>query len=305
MGIADRPYYRDPIGSPQPTMGRLPMWSFTTWLIVINVVVFVLGRLIGGGIGPRGYNNDPLVAIGYFSAEKAIFDFQIWRFITFQFLHGPGFFHIFFNMLVLYFFGPMIESYLGSRRYLGFYLLCGVSGTVFYVLLAFFGILPSPNETQSIYAVELVGASAGIFGVLIAAARIAPNTTVMLLFPPIPMPLKVLAWILIGIAVLTVLVGGGNAGGEAAHLGGAALGFFLIRSPELLNFADAMSLQRAHRAKDSFVAGQREIKARRDRRIQEEVDRILEKVHREGLHSLTRKERRTLQQATEMQRRGR
>jgi membrane associated rhomboid family serine protease len=217
MGFADRQYARQP----PPPSGFVPtmrMWLITTWLIAINVAVFVLDQI----------SDRTLSEWGYFSAATAIYHLQIWRFITFQFLHA-GLGHLFFNMLGLYFFGPMIEGYLGSRRYLAFYLLCGVAGAAVYLVLWVMGILYQGANTA------LIGASAGIFGVLIAAARVAPDTTVMLMFPPIPMKLKVLAWILIGIAVYQILNAGPNAGGEAAHLGGAALGALLIWRPELLN----------------------------------------------------------------------
>jgi len=194
------------------------MWSVTVWLIVINVVVYVL----------NGLSDDLLAQLGYFSASTAIYHLQVWRFITFQFLHA-SFSHIFFNMLALYFFGPLIEGYLGSRRYLAFYLLCGTAGAGMYLILWALGLLHAGAQTP------LIGASAGIFGVLVAAAKIAPDATVMLLFPPIPMKLKVMAWIMIAIAVFTVFGNGRNAGGEAAHLGGAALGALLIWRPQLLN----------------------------------------------------------------------
>jgi len=93
----------------------------------------------------------------------------------------------------------------------------------------------------------LVGASAGIFGVLIAGARIAPDTTVMLIFPPIPMRLKTLALVFLGIAVLTVFEHGFNAGGEAAHLGGAAVGAGLIARPHVLDVFDQLSFRRRKR----------------------------------------------------------
>jgi membrane associated rhomboid family serine protease len=123
----------------------------------------------------------------------------------------------------------MIEQYLGRGRYLAFYLACGIAGAVAYLVLWFFGILVNHPATP------LVGASAGIFGVLIAAAHVAPNATVMLMFPPIPMKLKVFALVMIGIGLFMIFTGGRNAGGEAAHLGGAALGALLIRNPRWLN----------------------------------------------------------------------
>lgn len=229
MAWYDRDYYRDSYRTSQ--FGRLSAWSITTWLIVINVSVFLLDGILAapGYIGPLFY-------WGYFSAATAIYDLQIWRFLTFQFLHG-GLGHLFFNMLALYFFGPMIESYLGRRRFLAFYLLCGVAGALTYLLLWWLHILIA-------YAwVPLVGASAGIFGILVASAKLAPDTQVMLLFPPIPLRLRTMALILLGIAAATIVLGGPNAGGQAAHLGGALLGLALIVNPRWLNVFDGLSLR--------------------------------------------------------------
>jgi membrane associated rhomboid family serine protease len=245
MAWQDRDYYR----SSGSGFSRLAMWSVTTWIIAINVAVFVLDQvLLRMGIGQDVVSGDvlvgraPLLAYwGNFSFAQAIGHLQLWRFVSFQFLHANvG--HIFFNMLALYFFGPMIEQYLGSRRYLVFYLLCGMGGAAGYLVLWTMGILiTSPY-------VPLVGASAGIFGVLIAAARIAPDTQVMLMFPPIPMRLRTLAWVFLGIAGFVVLSGGPNAGGEAAHLGGAGVGALLIQYPQALNVFD-FSIARYRRRK--------------------------------------------------------
>ena len=229
MAFADRPYARPPTAGPT-LVGSMNAWSVTTWLIVINSACFVLDQLTGG----------LLTDWGFFSAWTAIDNLQVWRFITFQFLHA-GFGHVFFNMLSLYFFGPMIESYLGGRRYLAFYLLCGIAGAAAYLLLWMVGVLHFGAMTP------MVGASAGIFGVLVAAARIAPNQTVMLLFPPIPMRLKVLAWVMLGIAAVTVIGNGHNAGGQAGHLGGAALGALLIAHPNWLNVFAAFPPRRRKR----------------------------------------------------------
>ena len=235
MAWQDRDYYREDRYRVR-TIGRLPMWSVTTWLIVINVAVFILDRILGDWYIAGGRRFMLLEYWGHFSA-LTLFSGQVWRLITFQFLHASlG--HLFFNMLSLYFFGPFLESYLGSRRYLGFYLLCGMAGAVAYLLLwlagLFFGEMSGPMAILT-GSVPLVGASAGIFGILIAAARIAPDIQVMLLFPPIPMRLRTLAWIMVGIAAWTVLTQGSNYGGHVAHLVGAALGFVLIRYPHVLN----------------------------------------------------------------------
>src|SRR3954465_11735668 len=245
MGIYDRDYYRNP--QPRGGFGAFSMWSITTWLIAINVAVFVVDAILYQqslrALGPEVYDIPsqyrgqlgipvfgPLHEWGYLSVATAIGQAQVWRFLTYQFLHA-NIQHLFFNMLGLYFFGPIVESYLGTRRYLGFYLLCGCSGAFFYLLLYYLGPLYSTVG----YVVPLVGASAGIYGVLIAGAVLAPNVTVMLMFPPIPLQLKYLAMIMVGIAAYTAFTNGSNAGGQAAHLGGAGLGYLLIRYPQVLN----------------------------------------------------------------------
>jgi membrane associated rhomboid family serine protease len=79
-----------------------------------------------------------------------------------------------------------------------------------------------------------VGASAGIFGILIAAAQVAPHATV-LIYGVIPMKLRTMAWVLLGVAAYMIFTGGRNAGGEAAHLGGAVVGFLLMQFPRALD----------------------------------------------------------------------
>ena len=232
MGIYDRDYIR--ANSSSGDFGRLRMVSVTTWLIIINVAVFLIDNLLlrqGIAFGFQGmrFVMGPLEFWGHFSAGLAIWNYQVWRFITFQFLHA-NFQHLLFNMLGLYFFGQMMETYLGRQRFLTFYLLCGVAGAVAYLVLWAMGVLVSSAF------IPLVGASAGIFGILAAAAQVAPRATVMLMFPPMPVALRTWAYILLGLAAATILFAGPNAGGEAAHLGGALLGIVLIRSPGLLAY---------------------------------------------------------------------
>jgi membrane associated rhomboid family serine protease len=90
------------------------------------------------------------------------------------------------------------------------------------------------EQLQVSAVVPLVGASAGVYAVLIAAAQIAPDATV-LVYGIIPVKLRAMAWVLLAVAIYTVFTAGNNAGGEAAHLGGAVLGWLLIRNPQALN----------------------------------------------------------------------
>jgi len=203
---------------------RMRAWSVTTWLIVLNVGIFVLDSIL-----MRAGGDPPLAQWGYFSRAMAIDDLELWRFVTCQFVHIDVW-HLVVNMLSLYFFGPMVEAYLRGGRYVAFYLLCGAAGAGLYLLLSTTNILVNNPF------VPLVGASGAIFGILMAGAHIAPHTTVMLLFPPMPVQLRVLAYALVGIGALVVIRHGPNAGGQAAHLGGAILGFILIRNTRWLRW---------------------------------------------------------------------
>ena len=228
----DDPKVYPPSHEPEhATAGGLHVSSVTTWLIVVNVVVYVadllflrmgIGRIIGTPWGM--YVFGPLEWWGHFSTLTAIEHGQVWRFITFQFLHA-NWLHLLMNMMSLFFFGPMIEEYLGRGRFLAFYLVCGIGGAASYLLLWTLGWL------VPLAWIPLVGASAGIFGILMAAAILAPDATVVPVFPPIPMRLKMVAWALLGVAVWTIMTQGRNAGGEAAHLGGAVIGYILISRP--------------------------------------------------------------------------
>jgi membrane associated rhomboid family serine protease len=236
MGIADRDYTRAKYDASQAqrAMGAVHVWSVTTWLIVINVAMYFIADMIIGVVTlPDGRQASyPIIKqLGAFTVADAVYRLQLWRFITFQFLHG-NLEHILFNMFTLYMFGGLIEQYLGRRRFLAFYLICGIGGAALYVILTSLGFFGASIRAT---VAPLVGASAGIFGLLVAAARIVPNETI-LLYGSIPVKLRTFAYVMLGLAVFTIFSRGFNAGGEAAHLGGAVVGYFLIGRPELLNF---------------------------------------------------------------------
>lgn len=213
MSWLDRDYNRCDEGS---TCGpSFKGMSVVMWLIVINAVVFLWDGVFVGSARGSGLAFE---THAYFNVEKAIHQLQLWRWVTYQFVHA-GFYHIFFNMLVLFFFGPMIERWWGSRRFLAFYLLCGICGAFVTTLLGSMpGLIFFTPKTV------LVGASGSIFGILVACAVLYPHQRVMLIFPPIPMSMRTLALGLLAISVLSVVAGSVNAGGEAAHLGGANTG---------------------------------------------------------------------------------
>ena len=302
MSFYERHYHREGMSG---TLGsRLSGASVVVWLLAINAGVFVLDSILAGGT--RAGATAWLTLAGNFNVDQGLFGLQIWRWISYQFLHA-NFFHILINMIILFFFGPLMERWWGSRRFLAFYLLCGTSAAVIYTILVL--AVPGLIMDQQWLAqmgitprqVPLVGASGSIFGILVGCAVLYPHQRVMLLIPPIPMSMRTLALILLGIAVLSLLAGTPNAGGEAAHLGGALLGFILVKRARWLDWAERGSFSPAKfrfRIETGRAERQRQKRADEER----EVDRILDKVRDQGLHSLTRQEKKILSRATERHR---
>jgi rhomboid family protein len=272
--------------------GRFGGASVVMWLMGINAIVFLLDGVLSSGARSQGIS--PFYW-GNFNLEQGLYGLQLWRWVTYQFLHD-GFMHVLFNMIGLYFFGPMLEKWWGSRRFLAFYLLCGVSGAAVMTLLSFV-----PGLLMVGPATRLVGASGSLFGILAGAAALFPHQRVMLLFPPIPMAMRTMALLFMGLAFLSVMAGTPNAGGEAAHLGGALLGFVLVKNARWLNWADRLS---PSAIQDGVNKGRFERKRKRKLADRDEVNRILDKVRDKGLGSLTRQEKNTLNEETERQNRA-
>ena len=299
MGWQDRDYHREQGsygGRGGAGFGR-PGHSAVMWLLGINCAIFLLDGILASS--QRGSTFAP-GELGAFTVEKGLYGVQVWRWITYQFLHD-GLWHILMNMVVLYFFGRLMEQWWGSRRFLAFYLLCGMSGAVLFTII----VLIAPGLIVNVVTLEnwgltpaqvpVIGASGAIFGILAGCAVLYPHLRVMLMFPPIPMSMRTMALLFLGIAALSVIVGSQNAGGEAAHLGGAALGFLLVKNPSLLNWATR---------RIQFGGAGRGARSAKSARPKDDpdgakVDRILTKVKEHGLHSLTRSEKKTLQRATD------
>ncbi len=240
----------------------------------------------------------------HFSTDRGFRRLEVWRFVGFQFLHG-GLTHLLFNMVGLFFFGSLVERYLGSKRYLAFYLLCGIFGALMYLLLNLGGYITALKFGQSVAipgllfnspSTPLIGASAGVFGVLMAGAFLAPNAIVLLFFI-LPMRLATLAYALVIIALINVIFGGNNAGGEAGHLGGAIAGFYFIRHPHHLHgFFDFMG--RIDPTSHHYRGKRRRFGRGPKKESRSDIDRILDKISDRGLHSLTDKEKRLLRDAS-------
>ncbi len=204
-------------GRPPPLRHRLRFWSVTHWLIAANVAVYVLQELSGGRV----------TAVGTFRIDAGLYGLQLWRWVTTAFLHADPY-HLGGNMIALWYFGPPVEFRLGRQRFLTFYLLSGLGGVAGYLLLWRAGLLDVTRSS------ELLGASGCVFGLVVACAHTSPDRRVRLFFPPVELRFVTLCWVYVGWAVLNVAHRGPNAGGDAAHLGGAAVGYLLIRNPSWL-----------------------------------------------------------------------
>jgi membrane associated rhomboid family serine protease len=186
-----------------------------TWaLLITNGVVYLLQELLG-----------PQLVVWFAlwplhgSSPAGLAGFLPWQLVTYSFLHG-GPLHLVVNMLALYMFGSDIERVLGDRRYLAYYFTCVVTAAAAQLIVsAMSGGPPYPT----------VGASGGVFGVLLAFALYFPRRTVMLVIPPIPMP----AWLFVtlyGVVELYLGITGTQAGvAHFAHLGGMLGGYAMIR----------------------------------------------------------------------------
>jgi len=290
-------------------MANLRMLSFNSWLIIANVAIFLVQMMGGRGVS-RLISN-----FGHFSTLRMLHA-EVWRVVTFQFLHA-NVMHLVFNMIGLFIFGGLVERHLGFKKYGAFYLVCGICGGLMYMLLNVLGslgaqwgvtwipglIYPTASSRAFVSDVPLVGASAGVFGVIMASARIAPDLPVRMLFPPVEMRLRTLAYVYVGIALVNVLLSGENAGGDAAHIGGAIAGYFFVHNSHMLaDFFDILGDSRNPGAKGGKAVRAVRRLAPNAAPDTAEIDRILDNVRDHGLSSLTDREKSTLRKATERQR---
>ena len=272
----------------QPT--RLAGAPVVKWLLIINIAVYYLDML---------FFKWNLWNWGHFSVGLGLQKFQIWRFLTFQFIHANGR-HLLFNMLGLFFFGHFAERWWGSRKFIVYYLVCGMAGALMYVVLFYLGLFGKApvavgNELLPASYIPMVGASAGIFAILVCVAIIAPNLKVYLFFF-LPMSMRVFAIGALVFSVYVILTNGNNAGGEAGHLGGAILGFILMKNPHLLGFiGDSSGRRNKHRTIDATIVREKKLRPQININMNDsEIDRILDKVNREGMQSLTESEKEIL-----------
>lgn len=192
----------------------------TKALLILNGIVFVLQQLLPGQyLYP--FMLWPLGDLGPDAADFGV-GFQPWQLLSYGFMHGSiG--HLVFNMLALWMFGGELESSWGAKRFATYYLVCVIGAGLCQLLVGSWSLAQggSPYPT--------IGASGGVFGVLLAYGMLFPNRQMMLLFPPIPMKARTMV-IVYGVVELLFGFTGLQPGvAHFAHLGGMLFGWLLIR----------------------------------------------------------------------------
>lgn len=198
-------------------------------IIIVNVVIFVLQHLILNLFSLGGVSLSSVFvqyfALMPFDIQEAIFFtnmdglvFYPWQLISYQFLHG-GFFHIFFNLLMLWMFGAELENRWGSGKFLAFYLLSGIGAGIVHLLIG-----PLFNQ-----AGPTLGASGSVYGILLAFALSNPNRQIYMFPFFIPIKAKYFILILVGFDLFAGLMSSSDGVAHFAHLGGAATAYLLMK----------------------------------------------------------------------------
>lgn len=273
-------------------------------IILINVLVYVLDCLIwiATKVSSEEFLFHTIQSYQGASSDFSELLYKPWTLITYAFSHDtPSPFHIFFNMLGLYWFGGLISEYLGGRRLVSLYFIGALFGVGLYLVC--YNYIPFyANRPASI----LVGASASVLAAVVAAATLIPDYRFHLLFIG---PVKIIY--IAAFYVLISLVGSvqGNAGGNIAHLGGAFAGFIFIyllkRGIDLGKPINAISdfvtrlFTGRNKVRMSFFNKSTPVVDNNYMPDQKEIDTILDKISRSGYESLTKEEKQKLFKASQ------
>ena len=279
-------------------------------LLIINGIVFFIQLIFDNTIEGRVILNKwfALNPINLDGIANWPFNFQVWQLITYQFMHG-GFGHIFFNMFALWMFGSSIEDVFGSKKFLIFYLLAGISAGLLQLFLSpILGGAYAPT----------IGASGAVFGVLIAYAMFFPDNLIFLYFL-IPVKAKYLIAFLVVIEFLAVDSASSGVA-HLAHLGGALFGFLYIMfdknsyvslknvfnksyfyksNPNKRDIFTNPFNRTAQNNRDVDEANYYDLNRKDDSEVsQTEIDEILDKISQSGYQNLTEHEKKILFQAS-------
>jgi len=276
--------------------------------IIINALVFavlIIFQAILFLAQSRGIYTRVLYQLAL-SSDGAVLLRHPWTLLTYAFVH-ENFFHILFNMLNLYWFGQIIREYLGDRRLISLYVLGALAGGVFFLLA--YNFLP---VFQGRIGQPVIGASAAVTAIIVAAATLLPDYTFMLILLG---PVKI-KWIAAVVVIISLAgINGGNPGGEITHLGGALMGFLFVKQlkagrdmgqPVVATgtwlsrvFQRGPAMKVTHRNAASSPGRPAASNAGPSATPPEEVDLILDKISRSGYESLSKDEKQKLFRASQ------
>ena len=274
-------------------------------IILINAIVFATINIIRVFTNISGNPEMYAWVINQIALPSAISAFLLkpWTIITYFFTH-EGFFHVLFNMLFFYWFGRIIYEFLGNNKLINLYVLGGLIGGLLFILI--YNLIPFYHDRVQISI--LMGASAGVFAVVVGAATFMPNYTFFLLFLG-PIKIKYIAIFYVLLSFFNI--DGSNAGGELSHLGGALIGFLYVQQLKkgndfgqpiisFINFVKSLFVRKP-KIKVSYKSSRMDKKsgtqARSERAKtvpQDEIDSILDKISEGGYESLTKEEKEKL-----------
>ena len=259
-------------------------------LLIINTVIFLLTSIVS-----FPWNH-------LFGLVPALITQKIWlwQFFTYMFLHG-NIGHIFFNMLGLWMFGSEIEYSWGSRDFLKYYLFCGIGGGILVWLMALAGLTNMNAQT--------IGASGAIFGILVAYGMMWPDRLIYFFGV---FPIKALHFVIIfgGIDLFNGLTGGAGNIAVFAHVGGGITGFLYLKFGwRIMVFVESYSnkfrnrnlkLVERPKKKDTVFIPDDDDKddVFQDTGLDDEVDHILDKIARQGMGSISDREKKILDRAS-------
>lgn len=273
--MSDRDYWRDTEGRPSGFWATYP----ATKAILIGVAsIHVIMAFLRSADPALAYSVEDLLAL---SPEQVLRNFRIWQLVTCALLH-VGVWHMVFNCIGILFFGRLVEQRLGMGRYLRFLLGAQLSASLGFLLLA----------TLQSTRLPMVGASGIDFGLIVLCAFWYPGLRVMLFFV-LSTPLWAMAALFVFVEAMMLLERGGGVA-HSAHLAGALYGLLYYRwVGEFDQLFSVIGNWKAKRQRRRLEYNRRAREALRG-----EVDRILDKVNREGMPALTEQERRVLKEAS-------
>ncbi len=297
-----------------------PRGQVLVQLIIINAIVFLGLNVLLVTLKLMSFEGYGLWLSSQFElpADTTKWLYRPWTIFSYAFWHSD-IWHIAINMLVMYWFGQIYEEYVGGKRLLSVYILSALAGGVLYVLL--YNFAPVPAWQQNMSKTHLLGASGAVYGIVVATATLLPNYS-MMLFLIGPVQLKYLAAVYVILSYIGL--GGWNAGGNMAHLGGAFMGYAFTIQLQKGNdlgawihhffawvggfFRKKTKMKVNYQPKEKATVGQTKTKTgnqtnsqqpnTNDTPNQQEVDAILDKISATGYDSLTKEEKQRLFKAS-------